>query len=100
MYRFFEPAMDARIKARRALELDMRKAVTGGEFRGALQPVSTSKVNRICGCEACLRWPHPERGFGLAGRFHSDAEETGLIVSLGEWVLQRACAMRRRGRTI
>ena len=92
MYRFFEPAMDARIKARRALELDMRKAVTGGEFEVHYQPVVDLQSNRICGCEALLRWPHPERGFVSPADFIPIAEETGLIVSLGEWVLRRACA--------
>jgi diguanylate cyclase (GGDEF)-like protein/PAS domain S-box-containing protein len=92
MYRFFEPAMDARIKARRALELDMRKAVTGGEFEVHYQPVVDLQSNEICGCEALLRWPHPERGSVSPADFIPVAEETGLIVSLGEWVLRRACA--------
>ena len=92
MYRFFEPAMDARIKARRALELDMRKAVAGGEFEVHYQPIVDLQSDQICGCEALLRWPHPERGSVSPADFIPVAEETGLIVSLGEWVLRRACA--------
>ena len=90
-WRFFEPAMDARVKARRALEMDMRQAMLEGQFEVYYQPCVGLEDNRITGCEALLRWHHPERGMISPAEFIPVAEETGLINELGEWVLDTAC---------
>jgi diguanylate cyclase (GGDEF)-like protein/PAS domain S-box-containing protein len=90
-YRFFEPEMDMRMKARRALETALRQAVTNGEFELHYQPLVNVDDRRIVACEALLRWDHPERGAIAPGEFIPVAEEIGLIAQLGEWVLRRAC---------
>jgi diguanylate cyclase (GGDEF)-like protein len=90
-WRFFEPAMDARVKARRMLELDMRQALADGAFEVYYQPCVSLADNTITGCEALLRWRHPERGMISPADFIPVAEETGLINELGEWVLNTAC---------
>jgi diguanylate cyclase (GGDEF)-like protein len=91
-HRFFEPEMDARLQARRSLELDLRHAITHGEFELAYQPVVSLPKQDIVSFEALLRWSHPERGMISPADFIPLAEETGLIVQLGEWVLRTACA--------
>ncbi len=91
-FRFFEPEMDARVKARRLLENELRKAVTDGEFVLHYQPIVDLARNSIPCCEALVRWQHPQRGLVQPGEFISIAEETGLIIQLGEWVLRKACA--------
>jgi diguanylate cyclase (GGDEF)-like protein len=91
VYRFFEPKMDARMKARRALELALRKALANDEFELYYQPaVNLDRQNVDC-CEALLRWNHPERGVIMPADFIPVAEEIGLIVPIGEWVIRRAC---------
>jgi diguanylate cyclase (GGDEF)-like protein len=90
-WRFFEPAMDARVKARRMLEIDMRQALLSGAFEVYYQPFVSLEDNRITGCEALVRWRHPERGMISPAEFIPVAEETGLINELGEWVLDTAC---------
>jgi diguanylate cyclase (GGDEF)-like protein len=91
-WRFFEPDMDARVKARRVLEMDLRQAIVDGAFEVYYQPCVSLSDDKITGCEALLRWQHPERGMISPAEFIPIAEETGLINQLGEWVLTAACA--------
>ncbi|MGB7102114.1 MAG: EAL domain-containing protein [Xanthobacteraceae bacterium] len=96
---FFEPEMDRRIQARRLLELDLRKAFANAEFELFYQPLISLNTSAVNGFEALLRWRHPERGMIAPGEFIPLAEEIGLIVPLGEWILRTACteAMRWPG---
>ncbi|WP_298365910.1 EAL domain-containing protein [uncultured Bradyrhizobium sp.] len=90
-WRFFEPAMDASLQRRRAIELDLREAMVKDEFSLYYQPLYDLHLDRICGFEALLRWHHPKRGLVAPDQFIPIAEEIGLIGPLGEWVLNRAC---------
>ena len=90
-YRFYEAEMDERIEARRALTADLRGALDRDEFILYFQPIVTAAEGRIQGFEALLRWKHRSRGFVSPADFIPLAEETGIIISLGEWIIREAC---------
>ena len=91
VFRFFEASLDAAARKRRQLELDLREAIQTGQFRLNFQPVIDLKANRIGGFEALLRWNHPTRGEVGPTEFIPVAEDTGMIVAIGDWVMQEAC---------
>jgi len=89
--RYYEPVMDAAAEARRNLEIDLRGALSRGEFEVYYQPLVEARSGRPTGAEALVRWRHPRNGLVSPADFIALAEETGLIVQLGEWVLRQAC---------
>lgn len=95
-YELFDAHMHAEAVAQLTLESDLRRAIERGEFQVYYQPVIDLRNERITGFEALLRWNHPTRGLVLPGEFISTAEETGLIIPIGEWVLREACGQMQR----
>jgi diguanylate cyclase (GGDEF)-like protein len=94
--RFFEPEMDAQMQTRRLMESDLRKALVGHEFEVHYQPIVNLQSNEISAFEALIRWQHSERGMVSPAAFIPLAEEIGLIVPIGEWVLRTACSAAAR----
>ena len=90
-HRFYSAEMHANSKARRLLELDLREALQSGSLEVHFQPLIDIESAQITACEALARWLHPTRGYVPAVEFIALAEETGLIVALGAYVLRRAC---------
>jgi diguanylate cyclase (GGDEF)-like protein/PAS domain S-box-containing protein len=90
-YRFFEAAMGAQIRERRSIEHDLRGAIANGELSLAFQPQAEVETGRVNGFEVLLRWNHPARGHVSPANFIPIAEESGLILKLGEWVMREAC---------
>lgn len=90
-YRFFAAEMDAQVQARRAMELELRVALDRQEFEVFYQPIFDLATERVCGFEALLRWRHSALGMISPAQFIPLAEELGLIVTIGDWVLREAC---------
>src|SRR5215217_3121334 len=89
-YEVFEPSMDAKAVERLILETGLRRALVRQQFRVYYQPIVALENDKIAGVEALVRWEHPKRGLLLPEAFLSVAEETGLIVRIGQWVLREA----------
>jgi len=94
-YQFFTPDMNTRALERLSLERSLRRAIDRAELRLHYQPQYDVRTRQIVGVEALIRWEHPDFGLLPPGRFIRFAEETGLILSMGEWVLREACRQNR-----
>ncbi|HEX3551411.1 MAG TPA: EAL domain-containing protein [Candidatus Elarobacter sp.] len=90
-FRMFEREMDVRLRAKRALEVELRQALRDRAFVVHYQPIVRVDSHDVVACEALVRWQHPERGLTAPSEFIAVAEETGVIVELGAWVLRTAC---------
>ncbi len=90
-YQFFTEQMNLTASRRLALENDLRRALSRGELRVHYQPIVGAQSGKVSGHEALVRWQHPERGLVYPAEFIQVAEDTGLILKIGEWVLKEAC---------
>ena len=90
-FRLFRPEMVKAAETQKALESDLRKAIAGNEFELHYQPIIDVRTQAVCGAEALVRWRHPQRGLISPDQFIPVAESSGLIVPLGDWILQQAC---------
>jgi diguanylate cyclase (GGDEF)-like protein/PAS domain S-box-containing protein len=94
-YRFFEPVMNVRAVERQSIEEDLRRALERDEFVLHYQPKIDLRTGRITGAEALVRWMHPTRGLLAPAHFIPIAEDSGLILPIGNWVLREACRQAR-----
>ena len=90
-YCFFEPSMNDQVQRRKTLETELETALADGQFEVHYQPQLDLVSNAVVGVEALLRWQHPEHGLLLPGEYIPVAEDSGLIVPIGEWVVRKAC---------
>jgi diguanylate cyclase (GGDEF)-like protein/PAS domain S-box-containing protein len=94
-YQFFAPEMNARAMERHSIETGLRRALDRQEFVLHYQPMMNLETGRMTGAEALIRWMHPDRGLLLPKQFVSIAEDSGLILPIGRWVLREACGQAR-----